>query len=595
MKFVAKTVLVFFLVSCAMHDSMNLDNEKTNFVFSFSEKFTGFENNNTYQWLGIPYAQAPVRSLRWKAPRPLQDQEKKIKALKFGNPCPQTESVSIDKKGNGLYVGSEDCLFLNVFTPKNINQEKNLPVMFWIHGGGNTSGESGSYDFSKLATAHNLVIVTINYRLGFLGWFYHPSFAATSNNLEDRSGNFGTLDQIMALKWVQQNIEDFGGDKNNVTIFGESAGGHNVFALLSSPLAKNLFHKAISQSGATDTFNLNEASKFFDNNKNSLLTSSKEVVSRLLVNEKTSKDLFEANIAQDSMNEFKLLEQMQDVNLDEIFKIYGNLQNSKQDGKKMIPRVLSDGHVLPKRGMQFSDKNFYNDVPVIFGTNRDETKLFSAMESDYSTSFLNRIVIIRNQEMYDLTAEYASNNWKISAVDNPARDMTSSGKKNVFAYRFDWDEQGKLLWMDFSKIFGAAHAMEIPFVTGTMKLLGIERFMFNKENLPDAIRLSIAMQSYWAEFAYTGSPGKGRDENLPEWTPWSNSGDKFLILDSEKDQGIVMSDFELSRLSEFKRLYADARVKKNKTKCKFLKNLVENAYEKDALSFYNEKCLIGEK
>ena len=347
MKFVAKTVLVFFLVSCAMHDSMNLDNEKTNFVFSFSEKFTGIENNNTYQWLGIPYAQAPVRSLRWKAPRPLQDQEKKIKALKFGNPCPQTESVSIDKKGNGLYVGSEDCLFLNVFTPKNINQEKNLPVMFWIHGGGNTSGESGSYDFSKLATAHNLVIVTINYRLGFLGWFYHPSFAATSNSLEDRSGNFGTLDQIMALKWVQQNIEDFGGDKNNVTIFGESAGGHNVFALLSSPLAKNLFHKAISQSGATDTFNLNEASKFFDNNENSLLTSSKEVVSRLLVTEKTSKDLFEANIAQESMNEFKLLEQMQDVNLDEIFKIYGNLQNSKQDGKKMIPRVLSDGHVLP--------------------------------------------------------------------------------------------------------------------------------------------------------------------------------------------------------------------------------------------------------
>ena len=97
----------------------------------------------------------------------------------------------------------------------------------------------------------------------------------------------------------------------------------------------------------------------------------------------------------------------------------------------MIPRVLSDGHVLPKRGMQFSDKNFYNDVPVIFGTNRDETKLFSAMESDYSTSFLNRIVIIRNQEMYDLTAEYASNNWKITAVDNPARDMTSSGKKCV--------------------------------------------------------------------------------------------------------------------------------------------------------------------
>ena len=102
--------------------------------------------------------------------------------------------------------------------------------------------------------------------------------------------------------------------------------------------------------------------------------------------------------------------------------------------------------------------------------------------------------------------------------------------------------------MDFSKIFGAAHAMEIPFVTGTMKLLGIERFMFNDENLPDAIRLSIAMQSYWAEFAYTGDPDRGRDNNLPKWNSWSSSGEKFLILDSQNDQGIVMSDFELRRI-----------------------------------------------
>ena len=216
------------------------------------------------------------------------------------------------------------------------------------------------------------------------------------------------------------------------------------------------------------------------------------------------------------------------------------------------------------------------------------------MKSDYSTSLFNRMIIVRNQEMYDLTAEYASNNWKISAVDNPARDMFSSGKRDVFAYRFDWDEQGKLLWMDFSKIFGAAHAMEIPFITGTMKLLGIERFMFNEDNLPDATRLSIAMQSYWAEFAYTGNPGKGRDKNLPEWKAWTKSGDKFLILDSANDQGIVMSDIELKRIEEFKRLYADTRIKKEQTKCKFLANLADNAYEKNALNFYSKKCLKGE-
>ena len=587
-------LLVLFFTACALQTNEKSSEKSEKFAFSFSEKFIGLEKNRTFQWLGIPYAQAPMGSLRWKAPRSLENENDQVKAIEFSNPCPQVESISIDKKGEGEFLGSEDCLFLNIFAPKNISSDNKLPVMFWIHGGGNTSGEAGSYDFSKLAAAHDLVIVSINYRLGFLGWFYHPSFAATSNDQGDKSGNFGTLDQIMALKWVRKNIEDFGGDKNNVTIFGESAGGHNVFALLSSPLAKGLFHKAISQSGATNSFNTKEASKFFDNKESSLLTSSKEVISKLLVASGKSKDSFEANIAQESMNEFKLMEEMQSIELSEIFKVYKEIENSKQAGKKMIPRVLSDGYVLPKRGLKYNKKSYYNDVPVIFGTNRDETKLFAAMQSDYSTSVLNRLVIIRNQEMYDLTANYASNNWKISAVDNPARAMISSGKQDVFAYRFDWDEQGKLLWMDFSKIFGAAHAMEIPFITGTMKLLGIERFMFNNENLPDAIRLSIAMQSYWAEFAYNGSPGKGRDNSLPAWSSWSTSGDKIMILDSENDQGIVMKDFELNRLDEFKRLYADSRIKKEKTKCRFLKNLVENAYEKNAIAFYNDKCLQGE-
>ena len=587
-------LLLLFLSACAIQQSNSSSKFETKPVASFSEKYIGTELNNSLQWLGIPYAQPPEGSLRWKAPRALQKNDKKIKATDFGNPCPQVASISIDRKAGGDYIGSEDCLYLNIFTPKNLDADKKLPVMFWIHGGGNTSGEAGSYDFSKLAAAHDLVIVSVNYRLGFLGWFYHPSFAATSNSLEDKSGNFGTLDQIMALKWVRDNIEDFGGNKNNVTIFGESAGGHNVFALLSSKLATGLFHKAISQSGATNSFNLQEASMYSDNTDSSLLTSSKEIVSKLLVSSKISNDLFEANIAQESMNEFKLLEQMQAIDLNEIFKIYKKIENSKQPGKKMIPRVLSDGYVLPKRGLKYTNKSFYNDVPVMFGTNRDETKLFAAMKSDYSTSLFNRLVIIRNQMMYDLTAEYASNNWKISAVDNPARDMITSGKKDIFAYRFDWDEQGKFLWMDFSKIFGAAHVMEIPFITGTMKLLGIERFMFNEENLTDAIRLSIAMQSYWAEFAYSGNPGKGRDNNLPRWKPWTTSGEKFLILDSENDQGIIMSDYEIKRIDEFKRLYADSRIKKEKTKCKFLSNLVANADEKDAIAFYNEKCLQGE-
>ena len=163
-------LLVLYFTACALQTN-DKSSEKEKFAFSFSEKYIGLEKNRTFQWLGIPYAQAPVGSLRWKAPRSLENENDQVKAIEFSNPCPQVESISIDKKGEGEFLGSEDCLFLNIFAPKNISSDKKLPVMFWIHGGGNTSGEAGSYDFSKLAAAHDLVIVSINYRLGFLGWF----------------------------------------------------------------------------------------------------------------------------------------------------------------------------------------------------------------------------------------------------------------------------------------------------------------------------------------------------------------------------------------------------------------------------------------
>ena len=126
--------------------------------------------------------------------------------------------------GDGDYVGNEDCLYLDIFAPKKVSLEK-LPVMFWIHGGGNTSGLKDLYDFSKMVRKHNVIVVRINYRLGPFGWFYHPAIQNTQTQL-DKTSNFGTLDIIAALKWVQDNISLFNGDKENITIFGESAGGH---------------------------------------------------------------------------------------------------------------------------------------------------------------------------------------------------------------------------------------------------------------------------------------------------------------------------------------------------------------------------------
>ena len=197
-----------------------------------SGSIIGFETEQGADaWLGIPFAEAPVGELRWAAPRDPEPWTEARLAQAFASPCVQ---LAVDMEGSGIdpeaNYGSEDCLYLNVYTPKGSSIEtasRQLPVMFWIHGGGNSIGEASQFDGSLLANEQDVVVVTINYRLGPLGWFRHPEITGNGKTALDRSGNFGTLDQIKALTWTRDNISAFGGDPNNVTIFGESAGGPN--------------------------------------------------------------------------------------------------------------------------------------------------------------------------------------------------------------------------------------------------------------------------------------------------------------------------------------------------------------------------------
>ena len=221
----------------------------------------GIINKQVITWHDIPYAQPPIGDLRWHAPRDIFQPDFKILDQE-NNFCIQRPSNLGGAEGDGEFVGREDCLYLDIRTPKN-KSDKKLPVMFWIHGGGNTSGLKDIYDFSGLVHKQNVIVVSINYRLGPFGWFSHPAIQNQNKGI-DKTSNYGTLDIIKALEWVNLNIEKFGGDKNNITIFGESAGGHNVFSLLVAPQAKGLFHKAISQSGYTtsvsyETAHLNES------------------------------------------------------------------------------------------------------------------------------------------------------------------------------------------------------------------------------------------------------------------------------------------------------------------------------------------------
>jgi para-nitrobenzyl esterase len=202
----------------------------------------GFVKNGVREFLGIPYAAPPVGNLRWMPPRNPAPWTKVLQATGFGPTCAQITEL-------GVFAGpannNADCLFLNVFSP-NVNSaaRTKLPVIFWIHGGGNVDGESNDYDASKLAAQGHTVVVTINYRLGLLGFFANPAIDKEGHLF----GNYGTLDQQFALKWVQNNIAAFGGDKNNVTVGGQSAGSANTEANVISPLSKGLFNRAIFES-----------------------------------------------------------------------------------------------------------------------------------------------------------------------------------------------------------------------------------------------------------------------------------------------------------------------------------------------------------
>ena len=194
---------------------------------------------------GIPYAQPPVGAARWAPPKPVADWHDVRKATAFGPACVQPPSPPGNLYGDTPPRMSEDCLSLNVWAPK---AAKKAPVFVWIHGGALTTGSSSEsvYDGAKIARQGGVVVVSINYRLGVLGWLAHPALSAESP--QGLSGNYGLLDQIEALRWVQRNIASFGGDPANVTIAGESAGGLSVMYLMASPPARGLFAKAIAES-----------------------------------------------------------------------------------------------------------------------------------------------------------------------------------------------------------------------------------------------------------------------------------------------------------------------------------------------------------
>ena len=541
----------------------------------------GFKEGETYAWRGIPFAQPPINELRWKAPRPPDPFESRFEAKEFAQACFQPQGFMTGEEGG--WTGSEDCLYLNIWSPAWSPQElgeKKVPVMMWIHGGGNVIGSADTYSPSHMVSDHEVIVVTVQYRMSNLGWFRHPALRQESSTLEDASGSFGTLDNIMALRWIRENISQFGGDINNVTIYGESAGGHNVAALYASPLASDLFHKAIVQSGIVSHSKTEEAEAYYPEDGVSGITSSKEVINRLLVNERKVENLEEAKKLQNNMPLEEIEKYLRSKTPEELLTAYRDAR-PKRGG---MARVFNDGHVLGRKGIY---ESFTNDqlrrVPIILGTNRYESKLFNMRNPRFvrwgeGEGILARVfswvgmdelpLEIMRPDFYNAVNQYSSDSWKERAADTPARQLIASGHKDTYVYRFDWDDLPVFQGVDFGVLAGAAHAMELLFLFPAAFDNFVIKNIVIKDSYDGVKKLSDQMMSYWAEFAYSGDPGKGRSNNLPQWKAWSES-EKYMILDSEEDQGLVMVDSEVTVDSIFNELTTDERFTQDE-KCQSL-------------------------
>ena len=548
------------------------------------------EENKSHAWLGIPYAEPPVGNLRWRAPKPAKKWSGTFNALKLGNVCTQlgTQMGGVDEDFFDKPIGSEDCLYLNIwapeFTPKQIATEKNrLPVMFWIHGGGNSIGQGGNYPGKVLAEKYNLIVVTINYRLGPFGWFSHPALKSNQLTDEDNSGNYGTLDIIQALKWVNQNISKFGGDPGNVTIFGESAGARNTLSMMMSPKAKGLFNKAIVQSGSVRKYSLAKAENYSDDREPGHRFSSREIMNRLLIEDELAENRAEGKKQQEKMTDRQISSYLYDKDNYSIIKSY----ESWSFGMLNMPTLFDDGSVLLRMDIeeQFGNQENYNTVPIILGTNRDEYKLFMVQNEDFVESYFDLYHIVRSPVYYQLVAMYKSDAWKAVGVDSIASILRKSQGPNVYAYRFDWDEEPSIWGMDLSYMLGAAHGLEIPFVFNDFSS-GVELgIIFTEENESGRKSLANSISSYWAEFAFNGSPGKGRSGRQIEWRPWTvetSLDSRLIILDSPGDRGIRMSADKITFRDIKKRLLADTRFSRQEDHCRMYFDLFGN--KKESLS-----------
>ncbi len=465
------------------------------------------EKQDVRVYKGIPFAAPPVGNLRWKPPQPAAPWQGVKQCTEFG-PDPYGYVTPIFR--SYARETSEDCLYLNVWTPAKKRSDR-LPVMVWIYGGGFRfgSGATPLYDGENLAR-RGVVVVTFNYRVGPFGFLAHPLLSKESEH--NSSGNYGLLDQIVALQWVQKNIAAFGGDPTRVTIFGESAGAISVICLMVSPLSKGLFQRAISQSFADLGFFTHIREGRYGNEPK----------------EKMGERLAEALGCNDAPDPIAA---MRAKSADEIMAKGKPPADYISPGYRYGPVV--DGWVLVDHPLNLFEAGKQHQVPVMLGSNADEWALFQlVMPSTTADSYKEYVNKAFGDQAQPVLAMYpAANNDEAKASGEQVLTLyafTCPAKAYASAMK---NVKSKVYFYQFSRVppgsrIGAFHALEIGYAFGN--LIPILPTPDPEAYFDDTDKaLSEAMMGYWTSFAATGNPNQ---EGLPKWPAYDASVDQYLDL-----------------------------------------------------------------
>ncbi len=490
-------------------------------------------NRGVQRFLGIPFAAPPIGALRWHAPADPPAWRGIRSAVQFGSQCAQVSGLfdpQADPAKFGEVTGSEDCLYLNVFRPNT--SSSNLPVLYWIYGGANLAGGANDpiYDGAKFAAADDAVVVTVNYRLGMLGFLYEPALHTGSNTAQDNSGNFTTLDLVKGLNWVNRNITTFGGNSSNITLGGQSAGCIDTWGLIQTPLAAGKFQKAICLSGIPNMYPTVLGQGFAHQMEDGLLAER--------MPGRTSQQVDAKRAAMSPSAIASLLENASAAAI---------IKNTPQP---VNPGHFLDGTVLPSvLGVPGILRCSYNRVPMIVGSVNTEGSLFVGLGGGWQVtpqtlwSMMNAGTPAASDSAIVAPAwqpapgrpfasgGYAQTSRALSdlvvfltdQIDRYLQGQVLCRPSPLYRYQFQWANEPQP-WQD---IYGTEHALDVPFVFDNFTRPSFLGYAFTPTNQTDREDLSKLLNGYFANFLWNGDPNDSRNaprpySGAPHWNAWTD-------------------------------------------------------------------------